>query len=82
VEVWVGPRRVKTPLSLSSDFQFEVKYLRATTPVHFSYARQSTRLYLLPGDQLRLSLDFKDSDKMLIYRRRGAGTNNCMAQSQ
>jgi len=81
VELWVGPQRVKTPLSASGDFQFEFKDLRTTTPVHFSYARQSTRLYLMPGDQLRLNLDFEDFDKSLTYSGRGAVVNNYMAQA-
>lgn len=81
VELWVGPQRVKAPLSPSGDFQFEFKDLRATTPVHFSCARQSTRLYLMPGDQLRLNLDFNDFDKSLTYSGRGAGVNNYMAQA-
>jgi len=81
VELWVGPRRVTSTLSPGGDFQFEFKDLRTTTPVHFSYARQSTRLYLLPGDQLRLKLDFKDFDKSLTYSGRGADVNNYMAQA-
>jgi peroxiredoxin len=81
VELWVGPRRVMSTLSPGGDFQFEFKDLRATTPVHFSYARQGTRLYLMPGDQLRLHLDFKDFDKSLTYSGRGAAVNNYMAQA-
>jgi peroxiredoxin len=82
VRLWVGQRQVKAPLSPSGDFQFEFKDLRALTPVHFSYARQDTRLYLLPGDQLRLALDFKEFDKSLTYSGRGADVNNYMAQAQ
>jgi peroxiredoxin len=82
VRLWVGPRQVKAPLGPSGDFQFELKDLRALTPVHFTYAGQHTRLYLLPGDQLRLALDFKEFDKSLTYSGRGADINNYMAQAQ
>jgi len=82
VRLFVGERRVKAPLSPSGDFQFEFKDLSATTPVHFEYAKQHTRLYLLPGDQLRLTLDFQDFDKSLVYSGRGADVNNYLAQAQ
>jgi len=82
VRLFVGERRVKAPLSPSGDFQFEFKDLRAATPVHFEYAKQHTRLYLLPGDQLRLTLDFQDFDKSLVYSGRGADVNNYLAQAQ
>jgi len=82
VRLFVGERRVKAPLSPSGDFQFEFKDLSATTPVHFEYAKQHTRLYLLPGDQLRLALDFQDFDKSLVYSGRGADVNNYLAQAQ
>jgi peroxiredoxin len=82
VRLFVGEQRVKAPLSASGDFQFEFKDLQATTPVHFTYAGQSTRLYLMPGDQLRLVLDFKEFDKSLVYSGRGSDVNNYLAQSQ
>ncbi len=82
VRLWVGERRVKAALSPGGDFQFEFNDLQATTPVHFTYAGQSTRLYLLPGDQLRLTLDFKDFDKSLVYSGKGADVNNYVAQAQ
>ena len=82
VRLFVGERRMKAPLSASGDFQFKFKDLQATTPVHFTYAGQSTRLYLMPGDQLRLALDFKEFDKSLVYSGRGSDVNNYLAQSQ
>jgi peroxiredoxin len=83
VRLFVGEKRVKAPLSPSGDFRFEFDDLQGTTPtpVHFTYAQQSTRLYLLPGDQLRLTLDFKDFDHSLVYSGRGSDANNYMAQS-
>ncbi|QKG56815.1 TlpA family protein disulfide reductase [Hymenobacter sp. BRD128] len=82
VRLFVGERRVKAPLGPGGDFQFEFKDLPGTTPVHFTYAGQSTRLYLMPGDQLRMTLDFKDFDKSLVYSGQGSDVNNYLAQSQ
>lgn len=81
MRLFVGERRVKTPLSPGGDFRFGFNDPQATTPVHFSYAGQSTRLYLLPGDQLRLTLDFKAFDKSPVYSGRGADVNNYVAQA-
>jgi peroxiredoxin len=82
VRLFVGERRVKAPLSPSGDFQFEFKDLSAATPVHFEYAKQHTRLYFAPGDQLRLALDFNEFDKSLVYSGRGSDINNYLAQAQ
>jgi thiol-disulfide isomerase/thioredoxin len=82
VRLFVGEKRVKAPLSPTGDFRFEFDDLVATTPVNFSYAKQSTRLYLMPGDQLQMVLDFNDFDKSLVYSGKGSDVNNYMAQSQ
>jgi thiol-disulfide isomerase/thioredoxin len=82
VRLFVGEKRVKAPLSPTGDFKFEFDDLAVTTPVHFTYAGQNTRLYLMPGDQLRMMLDFKDFDKSLVYSGKGSDVNNYMAQSQ
>jgi len=82
VRLFVGEKQVKAPLSPNGDFRFEFDDLAATAPVHFTYARQSTRLYLMPGDQVHLVLDFKNFDQSLVYSGRGADVNNYMAQSQ
>lgn len=82
VRLFVGQKKAKTPLSPSGDFRFEFADIAAMTPVHFTYAGQHTRLYLLPGDQVHLALDFKDFDKSLAYTGRGADINNYMAQAQ
>ena len=82
VRLFVGNKRVKTPLSASGDFEFAFPDLAATTPVHFEYARQNTRLYLMPGDQLVMHLDFNDFDKSVTYSGPGADVNNYLAQAQ
>lgn len=82
VRLFVGERRVKMALSPSGDFRFEFSDLTTATPVHFAYAGQQTRLYLLPGNQLVMRLDFRDFDKTLAYSGRGADLNNYLAQAQ
>lgn len=42
----------------------------------------STRLYLVPGDQLVMRLDFNEFDKTLGYSGRGSDINNYLAQAQ
>ncbi len=41
---------------------------------------QYTWLYLKPGDHLQIKTDFKDFDKQLIYKGKGANINNYLAQ--
>lgn len=80
VRLWVGSKQVKAPLDPGGDFKFEFK-LTQNMPVEFSYANQVTKLYLMPGDQLVMHLDFKDFDKTLTYSGPGSAINNYLAQS-
>jgi peroxiredoxin len=81
VQLFMDKGAVKAPLSASGDFRFEFKDLKQNTPTSFSYARQRTELYLMPGDQLVMHLDFKDFDKTLTYSGRGSEVNNYLAQA-
>jgi peroxiredoxin len=81
VRLYVGEKQAKTPLSSSGDFRFEFDNLKQNTPTSFSYAGQRTELYLIPGDQLVMHLDFKDFDKTLTYAGRGSDVNNYLAQA-
>jgi peroxiredoxin len=81
VRLFMDAGEVKAPLSASGDFRFEFKDLKQNTPTRFSYARQRTELYLMPGDQLVMHLDFKDFDKTLTYSGRGSEVNNYLAQA-
>lgn len=81
VRLFMEAGEVKAPLSASGDFRFEFKNLNQNTPTRFSYAGQRTELYLTPGDQLAMHLDFKDFDKTLTYSGRGSEANNYLAQA-
>ncbi|WP_139255262.1 TlpA family protein disulfide reductase [Hymenobacter psychrophilus] len=80
VRLWYGNRQVKALLSIAGDFKMVIPGLGAATDASFSYARQRTRLYLSPGDQLHLTLDFGRFDETLKYTGRGAAANNYLAQ--
>ncbi len=80
-QLLVGQKQLKTPLGADGNFRFEVKDLKQNTPMTFSYAGQRTELYLMPGDQLVMRLDFKDFDKTLTYAGRGSDVNNYLAQA-
>lgn len=75
-------KQLKTLLSSTGDFQFELQDLAAPLPVSFEYGKQRTKLYLTPGDQLRLTLEFSDFYNSLAYSGRGSNVNNCLARSQ
>ena len=81
VRVSVGQQRYKTVLSPRGDFRLVLKDLSAPVPADFFYARQHASLYLAPGDQLHLTLDFREFDKTLRFTGRGATANNYLAQA-
>lgn len=76
-----GPQSVKTVLDPAGNFSITLKDLKAGTPVQFSYAGQHTGLYLLPGDDVHMTLDFPHFDESLSYTGRGAAASNYLAQS-
>jgi len=81
VRLWYGNQQVKTPLGPTGDFRLVVAGLRSASAASLSYARQRTPLYLQPGDQLRLALDFPRFDETVRYTGRGAAANNYLAQA-
>ena len=74
-------QRVRTVLSPAGDFKLTVPDLKAGMPITFTYGGQRTSLYLRPGDDVRLTLDFARFDESLAYTGRGAAANNYLAQS-
>jgi thiol-disulfide isomerase/thioredoxin len=76
-----GPQSAKTVLDPAGNFTISLKDLTAGTPVQFSYAAQRTSLYLAPGDDVGMTLDFPRFDESLRYTGRGAAANNYLAQS-
>ena len=76
-----GPARpAKVVLRPGGDFDLTLRDVREG-PASLSYARQRTVLYLTPGDQLTLTLDFPHFDETLRYTGRGATANNYLARS-
>jgi peroxiredoxin len=82
VQVQAGEEFLKIPLSPSGDFRVELPMLKVPMPLVIDYVEQRARLYIVPGDQLRLTLDYKNFDKSLAYSGRGADANNYLAQAR
>jgi peroxiredoxin len=80
LRVFYGQRVAKTVLRPDGSFRLVVPALQASTYGRFSYAKQQSSLFLSPGDQLRISLDFPHFDETLQYTGRGAAPNNYLAQ--
>lgn len=68
-------------LSPTGKFVFQLPALRQPTYAHLSYAGQSATLYLTPGDQLALTLDFAHFQQTMRYTGRGAAANNYLARA-
>ncbi|RSK47538.1 TlpA disulfide reductase family protein [Hymenobacter rigui] len=81
VRLWYGPHQAKTTLTAAGDFTLVLNGLTQASPASLSYVRQRTPLYLRPGDQLHLTLDFARFDETVRYTGRGAAANNYLAQS-
>lgn len=81
VRLQVGPHRYKAALSATGDFRLTLKGLVEATPADFTYARQHTTVYLAPGDDLRLTVDFPNFDETITYSGRGAAPNNYLARA-
>lgn len=71
----------KVPLDAKGDFRVELPGLKAPLPVNVDCEKGRARLYVVPGDQLHLSVDYQDFDRSLAYTGRGAAANNYLAQA-
>jgi peroxiredoxin len=80
VRVFYGKRIAKTVLHPDGTFQLVIPALTASTYARFSYAKQQSSLFLSPGDQLQITLDFPQFDETLQYTGQGAAPNNYLAQ--
>ncbi|MDO7853813.1 TlpA family protein disulfide reductase [Hymenobacter convexus] len=76
-----GRQQLRAVLSPTGDFRVTVPDLQTGTPVDFYYARQHASLYLQPGDDVRMTLDFPTFDENIRFTGRGADANNYLAQS-
>jgi peroxiredoxin len=81
VRLQVGAHRYKVALSAAGDFRLTIPGLKVPTPADFFYARQHTTVYLAPGHDVRLTLDFPNFDETIKYAGRGAAPNNYLARA-
>lgn len=77
----LGRAALSTRLSATGDFTLVVPNLNAPAPASIYCASQRASLYLSPGDDLGLRLDFPQFRKTQRYTGRGAAANNYLAQS-
>jgi thiol-disulfide isomerase/thioredoxin len=87
VEVWYvhAPAgaygRAKVALQPGGNFAITLRDVQGGS-ASLNYAHQRTALYLVPGDQLTLTLDFPRFDETVRYTGRGAAANNYLARSR
>jgi len=81
VRLQVGGHRYQAPLSATGDFKLTIRGLKTAAPADFTYARQHTTVYLAPGDDVRLTVDFPNFDETIKYSGRRAGPNNYLARA-
>jgi peroxiredoxin len=81
VRLQYGTHHALGMLSSTGDFQLVLPNLKSASMAELSYAGQRTPLYLLPGDQVHLTLDFAHFDETLVYTGRGSAANNYLARS-
>ena len=75
-----GPARpAKAALRPGGDFDLTLRDAKEG-PASLNCARKRTQLYLTPGDQLTLTLDFPRFEETLRYTGRGAAANNYLAR--
>lgn len=74
-------QQVATRVDPKGNFSVTVRGLKTGTPARITYAGQQTTLFLSPGDELTLSVDFLRFDESLTYTGRGANANNYLARS-
>jgi thiol-disulfide isomerase/thioredoxin len=68
-------------LDAQGNFRLVLPNLPGPMEVTFRNGDQSTRLFLSPGDDLRLSLDAAKFDETLHYTGTGSAANNYLAQA-
>jgi peroxiredoxin len=81
VRVRYGTHHAQAALSATGDFQLALPDLKSASAAELSYTGQRTPLYLLPGDQVHLTLDFAHFDESVVYTGRGSAANNYLARS-
>ena len=80
---WRGrfTRTVAGPVSAAGDFRLVLPRLAAPAEARLSYGPAAATLYLMPGDDLRLTVSSPRFDQTLTFAGRGANANNYLAES-
>jgi peroxiredoxin len=80
-QIVVNEEFVKAPLDANGNFRVVLPTITAPLPVTVYCGEQRARLYVVPGDQLHLTLDYQNFDRSLAFTGRGADANNYLAQA-
>jgi len=72
---------LETKLSPTGDFRLALPRLAAPAEVRLGYDNTYATLYLVPGDNLRLTFDPSRFEQTLAFAGRGANANNYLTQS-
>ncbi len=71
-------QKISAPLNEAGEFELVVE-LEQPTPASFSHGREHTSIFLHPGDELNIELNFEEFDESLSYTGQGANVNNFMS---
>jgi hypothetical protein len=74
-------RTAVAAVGLNGDFQLVLPDVAIPVFARMGYGRQYTTLYLTPGDELTVALDFPRFEQTLRYAGRGAAANNYLARA-
>lgn len=75
-----GPNRFKKAIPVNKKGVFEASFETSEGLHQFSDGVESSMLYLKDGDDLSLTMNTKEFDESIVYKGKGAGENNFMAQ--
>ncbi|MBF9221047.1 TlpA family protein disulfide reductase [Hymenobacter sp. BT662] len=78
---WRPLHRVVARLDAKGDFTVTLPGLTAPTEGEFAHGEETSRLFLTPGDHLRLTIDPTKFDETIRFTGTGANANNFLAQS-
>lgn len=73
---------MSVPLDAKGNFRVALPINTVPLPVTVDGDKWLARLYVVPGDQVRMRFDYQDFDHSITYTGRGAAANNYLAQAR
>ena len=81
IHLIVGFKHTTIAVNKRGNFFCKLTSLKQPAPIKFEYGDHQTQLYLTPGDQVAMRVDYQQFNKSLTYRGRGSRVNNYLAKS-